>query len=362
MPNYDIIHLRFKGGLHLSKGKEGNYDTSERKLHSDTLKSALFVAALQLYEMNKEEKADFFKSFQVSSAFPFYCAADSFEAKETVHFMPRPLLPDLSERIHITELDQQQQAKGSRRIEYFEKDLLLELLAGGVEIAQAHCSKDGKFASKASVLQAVKNAKVENVKPIAGGTQQHVAVDRHFEADAQPYTVDRVYFHKNAGLYFLLDFKDETAKEKVIASLKLLADTGLATDKHTGSGEFELLGDLNDLPKMELPEGGSQQLALSLYCPGERYASEFPNTELEQSYYKLVRRGGYIASPSNLNHMSLRKRSVYMFSEGSVFPKQAERVGDVVDLKPDNSKLKAIEQPTVEHPIWRDGRSLFLEF
>lgn len=361
MPKYDIIHLRFRSGLHLSKGKEGNYDTSDRKLHSDTLKSALFVEALRLYEMDEAEKNAFFKSFQVSSAFPFYCATERFASDEAVYFLPRPLLPKLNQHISIAGLSEQQQGKGVKKIEYFEKDLLLNVLQGKVEIAQECCSKDGKFATQSIVLQTPKTAKSEAIKPIESGTQQHVAVDRQFESDAQPYTVDRIYFHQNAGLYFLLNCEDEATKAKVIASLKLLADTGLATDKHTGSGELELVGDIDNLSQMELPEGGNQQLALSLYCPGERYAAEFPNKELEQSHYKLLRRGGYIASPSDLNHLSLRKRSVYMFSEGSVFPKQTERIGEIVNLQPENSKLPE-KMPKVEHAIWRDGRGLFLEF
>jgi len=45
---YRVFKLRFPGGLHLAKGKS-EYDQSDTILHSDTLKSALFVCALQLF-------------------------------------------------------------------------------------------------------------------------------------------------------------------------------------------------------------------------------------------------------------------------------------------------------------------------
>lgn len=49
MPEFRIVKLYLDGGLHLSPGLEGNYDRTGDVLHSDKIKSALFVMALHLY-------------------------------------------------------------------------------------------------------------------------------------------------------------------------------------------------------------------------------------------------------------------------------------------------------------------------
>ena len=48
--NFDIIKMHFKSPLHLSKGKEDSYDSSNKILHSDTLQSAIFVCAIERFE------------------------------------------------------------------------------------------------------------------------------------------------------------------------------------------------------------------------------------------------------------------------------------------------------------------------
>ena len=48
-----------------------------------------------------------------------------------------------------------------------------------------------------------------------------------------------------------------------------------------------------------------------------------------------------------------------MFTEGSLFYGNKDRQGKIVDLRPDNKLLKGNE---INHPIWRDGRALFIPF
>ena len=66
---FDIYKLRFQTPLHISKGKLNSYESSESMLHSDTIKSALFVSLLNLYE--ETVASDFMEKVTVSSAFPF---------------------------------------------------------------------------------------------------------------------------------------------------------------------------------------------------------------------------------------------------------------------------------------------------
>ena len=69
---------------------------------------------------------------------------------------------------------------------------------------------------------------------------------------------------------------------------------------------------------------------------------------LTKSFYQLVKRGGWIASPIS----TYRKRTVYMFTEGSVFKTPISPKGKVADLRP---------AVFTEHAIWRDGTGIFLK-
>lgn len=70
---------------------------------------------------------------------------------------------------------------------------------------------------------------------------------------------------------------------------------------------------------------------------------------LPNSQYSIMLRGGYISGSSSEQFLHLRKRSVYMFTPGSIFNTTAELKGTIVDLRPDwnNGNM---------HPIFRSGQ------
>jgi hypothetical protein len=69
--------------------------------------------------------------------------------------------------------------------------------------------------------------------------------------------------------------------------------------------------------------------------------------------YDFERRGGWITTSP---HNTLRKNVIYAFTAASVFKCQSKGVeakGNVgIDLKPD--------LPSIDHPVWRCGRALFI--
>jgi CRISPR-associated protein Csm4 len=186
---------------------------------------------------------------------------------------------------------------------------------------------------------------------IKSETYQHVAIPRNYGSDSTPYYVDKMYFEKDAGLYFLLEITDKNDNEtlhKVKAALKLLADSGMGTDRNTGNGQFDIAYDELILDKIDKKEA-THDLSLSLYCPEKE---EIQGT-ITDSYYELIKRGGYISSPQSEAHLTIRKRSIHFFTAGSVFPKKEDRKGKLVNLRP-----KKVND--LEHPIWRDGRAIFI--
>lgn len=335
MPNYKIIRLEeFKGGLHLARGLTNAYDKSLKTLHSDTIKSAIFVCALQLYpeigeagDDNKYQAGkNFLGKFKVSSAFPFIGQDYYFPTIE----IPRPY--DFEKNLGLTD-------KEKKKILYLRQDLFRDYIK---DIQNFKLTEENLKSN--SVLN--KKRYGENIK---SDTYQHVAITRDYGTDSTPYYVDKIYFNENAGLYFLLEMKDKEDTEtlkKVEAALRLLGDNGIGTDRNTGNGQFDV--DSSQSMNFDAIDDATHDLVLSLYCP-EKVEIE---NQLDKSYYNLVKRGGYISSPQKETNLSIRKRSIHFFTAGSVFPKIENREGKIVNLQPDFGDLK--------HPIWRDGRPIIL--
>ncbi len=335
-----ILLRRFKGGMHLSLGKEGNYDKTASALHSDTLKSAIAVCALQLgLSEGGEALRDFMASFRISSAYPMAEMPEGLR-----YFFP---IPNIVDRLKVTGGD----SKKAKKIGYVEQKLFEKLLQGANEI-DSDCI-EGKFAFAEKPKDITDKWRVFDTD-----AQQHVAIPRYMTTDdSTPYFVDKWYFDEEGGLFFLTDAAGDIL-QKLIACLRLLADNGIGTDRTTGQGQFEFDADNDVQPiTLSLPDNPTHQMALSLYCPPD---NEMDKSALCESYYTLIERGGYIASPANDNHLSLRKKMVYMLGEGSIFPGGEARKGKIVDLKPDNVALQEIGQSEVNHPIWRDGTSIFV--
>lgn len=325
---FDIIKMHFKSPLHLSKGKESVYDSSEQLIHSDTLQSAIFVCAMEIFGDTVANK-DFFKSYQVSSAFPFY--KDEF-------FFPKP---QKDFNLFKVSEDDSKSVKKIKRIEYLSQFYFQEFLQG-----KQISFEDDK--SKANCYSDILKEKGEKFKLLESNVNQRVSISRFLDSDSNPFYMDRIYFRKNAGLYFILKFLDEQNKNKVTAALQHLGENGIGTDRSIGQGNFEIK---TAKLEIDIPQNPNAYLNLSLFAP--KCKEKLPN--LKESYYTLLKRGGWIANPKNQNHASWRKKSVYMFGEGSVFSSKGELEGKIFDLKP-----KILEQSSDVHSIWRDARGMFL--
>lgn len=319
LKTFDIIKLHFKSPLHLSRGRE-DYDVTEKLLHADTLQSALFVTALQLYGQDIAN-LEFFKSFQVSSAFPFF---------KNTYFLPKPHA-DLDLFDSLNDEDR----KKAKKVGYLTLDDFEKVIAG-IKL---------KFNEKK-----VANGNVyytEDAIEIQSEVYQHVMIPRLAETDATPFYMDRMYFGEGTGFYFILQMNDQAQKQKILAALEVLAENGLGTDRNVGNGNFEFEF-LEKGFQCNIPDNANYQYNLALYCPKDK--EELP--DLNKSYYTLFKRGGWIASPEDESDASFRKKSIYMFGEGSVFPQTAKSLeGKIVELQP-NAMQK--------HKIWRDGRAFFI--
>lgn len=330
MADFKIFKLHFLAPLHLSKGKTDDYGESEEILHSDTIKSALFVCARQLFGANEIGDNDsFFNSFQISSAFPFF---------EDELFFPKPMAK--IQPFKNEEIPEEFQAKKHKKVVYLGKSYFEDLInEQKLSISKDDLTVDGKFVSNHTTIKKL-------ASPIfKSEVQQRVTIPADYSEDPTPYYVDRLFFAQGAGLWFA--FKgDDKMLELVSKALKLLGDSGIGTDRSVGNGQFE---SSQSIMSLHTPENAKHQLSLSLWCPQEEEISE---SFLKNSSYGLIKRGGYIASPAKMEHLTLRKKSIYMFTEGSIFPNNKILKGKVANLKPDIA--------VVTQDVWRDGLAFMI--
>ncbi|MEZ4826334.1 MAG: type III-A CRISPR-associated RAMP protein Csm4 [Bacteroidia bacterium] len=332
---FTAVKLHFEGPLHLARGRS-DYETAQDMLHSDTLMAAIMACGIQLLGEDVVNEG-FMQSFRLSSAYPF-CGEE--------YFFPKPQSPF---PFAFEAMPEAKVPKARKKISFIGKSYFEQLLVGGQQentVPPAHIHSSGKFLS----------ARVPaNESIMVRETQQRVTVP-HWgtEAEPTPFYLDRLYFGENAGLFFLTDASGQTLKQ-LRSILRLLGDNGLGTDRHVGNGHFDC--EFVEGFSISLPKDAKSQLCLSLYCP---LKEELSPEMLKDSAFQLIKRGGYMASPADPSHRTYRKRSVYMFTEGSVFPARP-LTGKYVDLAPlPESGANILPHGPVSHPVWRDGRSLFL--
>jgi len=316
MPAYNIIKLKNLTPLHVGTGRE-YYDFAASDLHSDALAAAL--AAVRA-EQGKTDVEDFLNSFTLSSAFPF--SGNAF-------FLPK-MQGKMSVKVEGQE--EQEYRKALKKLKFIASDLWTDLAAGQVVTVTASRLHKEFLVSKADAFE----------KPYLSQVNQRVSVPRADNADAEPFYFNWTYFSSEAGLYVLTDATGAVFSE-LEELFALLGESGLGTDRNVGGGKFEVETGTIELPSIA---DANHTILLSLFIPAKE---ELQALNLNAARYELLLRGGYMAGSSVEGFRHLRKRSVYMFGVGSLFPTVETLRGKVVDLKPDWNDERM-------HPVFRSGR------
>lgn len=323
---YQIYKLNFTSPLHISLGKD-EYDKSSQVIHSDTIKSALISCAYYL-GYSEEVVTKILNGCILSSAFPFY-------GEE--YFFPKPF----ARLMPIANQSEERQGKYLKKIQYLGKSYFEQLLDGAKgQIEETHLIDHKKYVSESPEL--VKNSAT---KIIASSVNQRVTIAPDHIEDAKPFYTERLFFPDEAGLFFIVQFADSSLEDTFHGLLKLLGDNGIGTDRSVGNGFFK---PERDTLTLTVPDKVNHQVNLSLFCPTEEDLKEIVEGD---SSWQLIKRGGYLAGTQQESNITLRKRSIYMLQEGSVLPNR-NMDGKIVNLRP--------KIDLVKHPIWREGRSIFI--
>ncbi len=323
---YKTILLSFNSPVHFSGTRPNEYTSSEITIKSDTLIAAIMQAwSIMGHSDWIPKSTQEFGHFNLiaSNLFPY----TTLNNNEQLYFLPKMRLKNKMENSIDNSI-----GKKMKKILYLDH-YIYEALANGIfnEVHQDHLK--GKFMSSKPINTELWESNV--VARIKKSWDQ---------SDPSLFYTDRITFKEGCGLYFIYE-ADEAMQHKLYLALDYLAEEGLGTDRSVGNGKFTWsLGELT----MNQPINANAMSNLSLYLPAN--FQELTDMLQHDPMYEMTKRGGWISEP----YHSLRKKTVYMFTEGSVFYNNNFQsvYGRVIDLKP------AID--AISHPIWRDGRALFI--
>ncbi|NLZ58999.1 MAG: type III-A CRISPR-associated RAMP protein Csm4 [Corynebacterium sp.] len=307
--NYSIYKLSFHTGLHLGNGKLSDGGTV---IHADTMFSALCLETLKtggsemldrLVNLVEEDR------FRISDSMP-YITDDL--------YLPKPMIP-----IKSSNEGDSVEKKAYKKLKYVPVDRFDSYLEGKLDVQEANDFFSDKF----------------------GEYEVRTMVNLEDEEDAMPYSVGIFQFGKDAGLYFILGFRDEEDRYFVGELMESLSYTGVGGKRSSGLGKFTLkVGKLPQILEQGLTqrEEGQNFMALSICLPEEDRMEEI----LRGARYAVVKRSGFISSTDYADSYR-KKRDLIVFSSGSCFSGRFEGVlSDVSDGG--------------RHPVYSYGKSLLM--
>lgn len=327
---FQIYELDFgNASLHLSRGKSNTYTDSESLLHSDSIKSAIFSTAIELFGED-EIKESFFDEFNVSSAFPVV---------KNKYFLPKPAHFGVG-------VEDPKLRKSLNEVQFLELKFWEKYAKGLQDETHLTTRTILKSAFRSESTQRVWIKYAYEGKEDEKGFDYDKLDDEDFNLDSTPFYIEKKFLEKDHKLYFMIQItegvKSDEFYKRMDGIMRLLGDNGIGLQRSIGNGHF--VAQRKEIT-VDLPTNPNAQMSLSLYCPAD--ATTLQELNLSQSFYKLIKRGGWISTPVT----TFRKRSIYMFTEGSVFKTPTQPNGKKENLQP------AI---FTDHEIWRDGSALFL--
>lgn len=160
-----------------------------------------------------------------------------------------------------------------------------------------------------------------------------------------PYRVGGFSFFDESGLYVVCKFDGEEEKQLVQRLIRNLGCSGIGGKTSSGMGKFscEFLPLPDILEKMLDDSSAPYQMLLSTSLPT---IEEMQAGVLENAFYTIVRRGGFIAS-NTYAQSARRKQDKYFLSAGSCLRKRFS--GEIFDVGAQG-----------KHPVWRFSKPLFM--
>jgi CRISPR type III-A-associated RAMP protein Csm4 len=295
------------------------------ELRSDTLWAAICWAhgylngskgieeLIALYTSPSDKEDTFF----ISSAFPYYKIKCGDNCDKLLRFLPHPIEP-YRDKQTVYDSSSVRRAKESMRSnkinkrEWISWDEFSVRFCGNKQLTDTINFPTPSLAQTATTHNTIDRARLGTLTVNDSGQLFHTN-ENYLQLKIDPRCEVR------SGLYFLV-----TGNFSVIEpALRLLSHLGIAGDRSSGKGDFNI-----DWESVDVPEHGepNARLCLSLYRP--RVNDELPAIESAKNsmhrylQYKLIKRQGRFQMTSRY-----LQPSFLFFGEGSIFPNIGELQG-----------------------------------
>jgi len=318
-----MAKFMFNGPVHFGRIGVG-IERTEEIVHSDTLFSALSHSWASLY--SKSDLDDLLACFNQS---PPFLLSSCFVYNNNTYFLPKPhTLPPGFENPDVRE----RYGKEVKETEYLPREIF-ELWIRREKINYESIKKDFPEYNSSYIFHLVPRVSIGRVR-----------------SNSQIYYCGTVKFRENCGLFCLVKFDDPSYEEKVKRGFFFLGEMGLGGERSNGLGRFNLRWEDCSKEWYELfTFKGSNYLCLSLFHPEN---IEIIEELVEGASYTLLERKGWLFSP--FSKKQYKRKSVTMFSEGSIFEKEIK--GHLVDVTPEIWMKEGNS-----HPIYRYGFALTVQ-
>lgn len=344
--SWKLVRLNFgRNVAHFGEKGIGLEETNER-VRSDTLFSAWLTAYAQLFRSTDvDDLIQKFKTnppFRLSSTFIFQHIDG-----QIVDYLPRPLKFPINYPLQ----DDLRFTKSYKKLRYLPLKVWQRWYQGS-----GFTSEDGHELETGVVGKLAECGTFMYSDAYCFQKLPKIAVDRRTQA-TNLYHTGFVQYQSDenpSGLYFLVEFSDQEPEleNAFFMVLEFLGDEGLGGERSSGAGRFIA----TTQPESELSDAWKQVITfpsrthyslISLF-----WRPSFSDELLADinASYELQARGGWISS-TGYQGQQLRRKSVRMFSEGSVFTNNP--IGQLADVTPDDPRPKP-------HRIYRSGIALSL--
>lgn len=307
-----LIQFEFSSGVHFG---DQRLENGRSTFGADTLFSALFIEALKRDEACAEALLNAVRDDRLNFS-------DGMPFMDERYYLPKPF-------IHIENKEEAGDSsvkKAYKKMAYVAVDCFDAFLKGEMPLARTRDLEAlGRFDMKTQVsLQ--KERDPEQQEP-------------------EPYRVKHFYFNPDCGLYILVRAAGEEERRLMADLLTSLSFVGIGGRRSSGLGKFTWReASVPQAIVTRLAAGGSLHMTLSNALPADGALS----AALTGASYKLVRRGGFVASAAYAREQ-LRKRDLYVFAAGSCF--KTRFAGQVAD----------VSTGAGSHPVYRLAKPFWME-
>jgi len=283
-----VYKLTFSTEVHIG---DGLLTDSGYTMHADTFFSALCIEALKIYG---EEGITNLKEWVNEDKLVL---SDGFPYINDVLYLPKPLNPQYMDKYNISKKTSSER-KAYKKLKYLPVDIWWK--------------KDTALDIENELIQ---------LKQI-GESTLHIRASIQGLPETEPYGVGGFVFSENGGIYFIVGIEEEyeTVFDNILDSLQY---TGIGGKISTGMGKFQWEKyTIKDKMKKRLCYGKQSKENKNLMTLSVSLPQKQDELVLEDSYYSVIKRSGFVASQSYTIRQKdmtgfTKKKNLYVIQAGS---------------------------------------------